>query len=162
MGWDVQLCAREFRNLLHWNVCSVFKSLLPFLAVTMESNWGKIWNPLFLPWSHALWDISNHFVLLNSQLLCHQDNVWLHGMANSFGVIMYSAVSQIEIMWIGSLGPHMFWGTRATNFSIYTTKMGGARLHIVRHWGQIQTGTMPKKLLCKPGLSYALCCCVVL
>ena len=79
-----------------------------------------------------------------------------------FGVIMYSAVSQIEIMWIGSLGPHMFWGTRATNFSIYTTKMGGARLHIVRHWGQIQTGTMPKKLLCKPGLSYALCCCVVL
>ena len=29
-------------------------------------------------------------------------------------------------MWIGSLGPRKFWGTRATNFSIYTTKMGGA------------------------------------
>ena len=29
-------------------------------------------------------------------------------------------------MWIGSLGPCMFWGTRATNFSIYTTKMEGA------------------------------------
>ena len=29
-------------------------------------------------------------------------------------------------MWIGSLGPRMFWGTRATNFSIYTTKMEGA------------------------------------
>ena len=29
-------------------------------------------------------------------------------------------------MWIGSPGPRMFWGTRATNFSIYTTKMEGA------------------------------------
>ena len=29
-------------------------------------------------------------------------------------------------MWIGSLGPRKFWGTRATNFSIYTTKMEGA------------------------------------
>ena len=29
-------------------------------------------------------------------------------------------------MWIGGLGPRMFWGTRATNFSIYTTKMEGA------------------------------------
>ena len=29
-------------------------------------------------------------------------------------------------MWIGGLGPRMFWGTRATNFSIYTTKMKGA------------------------------------
>ena len=29
-------------------------------------------------------------------------------------------------MWIGSLGLRMFWGTRATNFSIYTTKMEGA------------------------------------
>ena len=29
-------------------------------------------------------------------------------------------------MWIGSLGPRMFWGTRATNFSIYTTKMEGS------------------------------------
>ena len=29
-------------------------------------------------------------------------------------------------MWIGSLGPRMFSGTRATNFSIYTTKMEGA------------------------------------
>ena len=31
-----------------------------------------------------------------------------------------------ENVWIGSLGPRMFWGTRATNFSIYTTKMEGA------------------------------------
>ena len=31
-----------------------------------------------------------------------------------------------ETMWIGSLGPRMFWGTRATIFSIYTTKMEGA------------------------------------
>ena len=29
-------------------------------------------------------------------------------------------------MWIGSLGPRMFWGTRATNFSVYKTKMDGA------------------------------------
>ena len=28
-------------------------------------------------------------------------------------------------MWIGSLGPRMFWGTRATDFSIYTTTMEG-------------------------------------
>ena len=26
-------------------------------------------------------------------------------------------------MWIGSLGSRIFWGTRATNFAIYTTKM---------------------------------------
>ena len=31
-----------------------------------------------------------------------------------------------ETMWVGSLGHCMFWGTRATNFSIYTTKMEGA------------------------------------
>ena len=31
-----------------------------------------------------------------------------------------------ETMYIGSLGPRMFWGARATNFSIYTTKMEGA------------------------------------
>ena len=31
-----------------------------------------------------------------------------------------------ETMWIGSLGRRMFWGTRATNFSIYTTEMKGA------------------------------------
>ena len=29
-------------------------------------------------------------------------------------------------MCIGSVGPRTFWGTRATNFSIYTTKMEGA------------------------------------
>ena len=29
-------------------------------------------------------------------------------------------------MWIGSLGPRMFLGNRATNFAIYTTKMEGA------------------------------------
>ena len=34
-------------------------------------------------------------------------------------------------MWIGSLGPCMFWGTCATNFSIYTTKMEGARPKIL-------------------------------
>ena len=31
----------------------------------------------------------------------------------------------------GSLGPRMFWGTRATIFSIYTTKMEGAGLKIL-------------------------------
>jgi len=79
-------------------VCSVFKSLLPFLVVTMESNWGQIWNPLFMSWSHALWDISNHFVLLNSQSLCHQKNVWLHGTANSFSCDhVFSCVANRDI-----------------------------------------------------------------
>ena len=62
---------------------------------------------------------------------------------------------------IGSLGPRISWGTstRATNnFSIYTTKMERAGLrgqiqHQARHRGQIQTGTVPKKLSCKPGLN---------
>ena len=29
-------------------------------------------------------------------------------------------------MWIGSVGPHMFRGTRTTNFSVNMTKMEGA------------------------------------
>ena len=37
-------------------------------------------------------------------------------------------------MWIGNLGPRMFWGTRATNFSIYTTKMEGAGPIILSTW----------------------------
>ena len=30
-----------------------------------------------------------------------------------------------KTMWIGSLGSSMFWGTCATNFSIFMTKMEG-------------------------------------
>ena len=46
-------------------------------------------------------------------------------------------------MWIGSLGPRMFWGTRATNFSIYTTKMEGAGLKI------LGTGAKFKQVPCQ-------------
>ena len=46
-------------------------------------------------------------------------------------------------MWIGSLGPRMFWGTRATNFSIYTTKMEGAGPII------LSTGTKFKRVPCQ-------------
>ena len=45
-------------------------------------------------------------------------------------------------MWIGSLGPRMFWGTRATNFSIYTTKMEGAGPTI------LGTGAKSKRVPC--------------
>ena len=57
-------------------------------------------------------------------------------------------------MWIGSLGSPMFWGTCATNFSIFPMD-GGCRAENFRHRGQIKTGTMPKKL-CKPGLNLAI------
>ena len=56
-----------------------------------------------------------------------------------------------EIMWIGGLSPRMFWGTRATNFSIYTTKMKGAGPQILGTGAKIQTGTASKNLSCKPG-----------
>ena len=46
-------------------------------------------------------------------------------------------------MWIGSLGPRMFWGTRATNSSIYTTKMEGAGLKI------LGTGAKFKQVPCQ-------------
>ena len=46
-------------------------------------------------------------------------------------------------MWIGSLGPRKFWGTRATNFSIYTTKMEGAGPKI------LGTGTKFKQVPCQ-------------
>ena len=46
-------------------------------------------------------------------------------------------------MWIGSLGPRMFWGTRATNFSIYTTKMEGAGPEI------LGTGAKFKQVPCQ-------------
>ena len=46
-------------------------------------------------------------------------------------------------MWIGSLGPRMFWGTRATNFSIYTTKMEGAGPQI------LGTGAKFKQVPCQ-------------
>ena len=52
-----------------------------------------------------------------------------------------------ETMWIGSLGPRMFGGTRATNFSTLHNKNGGCRTKNFRHRGQIQTGTVPKKIL---------------
>ena len=35
-------------------------------------------------WSHALWDVNNHFVSSNSQLSCPHENVLLHGLTNSF------------------------------------------------------------------------------
>ena len=46
-------------------------------------------------------------------------------------------------MWIGSLGPCMFWGTRAMNFSIYTTKMEGAGPKI------LGTGAKFKRVPCQ-------------
>ena len=46
-------------------------------------------------------------------------------------------------MWGGSLGPPMFWGTRATNFSIYTTKMEGAGPKI------LGTGAKFKRVPCQ-------------
>ena len=45
-------------------------------------------------------------------------------------------------MWIGCLGPRMFWGTRAMNFSIYTTKMKGAGPQI------LGTGAKFKRVPC--------------
>ena len=47
-----------------------------------------------------------------------------------------------ETMWIGSLGPRMSWGTRASNFSIYTTKMERAGLQI------LGTGAKFKRVPC--------------
>ena len=46
-------------------------------------------------------------------------------------------------MWIGSLGPRMFWGTRATNVPIYTTKMEGAGPKI------LGTGVKIKQVPCQ-------------
>ena len=46
-------------------------------------------------------------------------------------------------MWIGSLGPRMFWGTHATYFSIYTTKMEGAGPKI------LGTGAKFKRVQCQ-------------
>ena len=46
-------------------------------------------------------------------------------------------------MWIGSLGPRMFWGTRATNFTIYTTKMKVAGPQI------LGTGAKFKRVPCQ-------------
>ena len=60
---------------------------------------------------------------------------------------------------MGSLGPRMFWGTRATNFSIYTTKMEGAEPKILGTGAKFKTGTVPKKLSCKPGLRFATARC---
>ena len=45
-----------------------------------------------------------------------------YGSLKNSGAIQTGA----ETMWMGTLGPRMFWGTRVTNFSIYTTKMEGA------------------------------------
>ena len=58
-----------------------------------------------------------------------------------------------EIMWIGSLGPRMFWGTRATNFSIYTTNMEGAGPKILGTGAKFKQVPCQKKLSCKPGFS---------
>ena len=46
-------------------------------------------------------------------------------------------------MWIGILGLRMFWGTRATNFFIYTTKMEGAGPKI------LGTGAKFKRVPCQ-------------
>ena len=48
-----------------------------------------------------------------------------------------------ETMWIGSLGPRMFWGTRATNFAIYMTKMESAGPKI------LGTGAKFKRVPCQ-------------
>jgi len=72
-----------------------------------------------------------------------------------FRVIMYSAVSQIETL---KPGLHENLGHLCHEFFHLHGKCGGCQASNFRHWGQIQTGTMPKKLSWKPGLSYALCC----
>ena len=46
-------------------------------------------------------------------------------------------------MWIGSLGPRMFWGTCAMNFAIYTTKLEGAGPKI------LGTGAKFKRVPCQ-------------
>ena len=61
-----------------------------------------------------------------------------------------------KTMWIGSLGPRMFWGTRATKFSIYTTKMEGAEPKILGTWAKFKQVPCQTKLLCKPGLGQSV------
>ena len=67
----------------------------------------------------------------------------------------YRAITGADTMWIGSLGPRMFWGIRAiraTNLIFHLhDKNGGCRAANFRHRAQIQTGTVPKKLSCKRG-----------
>ena len=48
-----------------------------------------------------------------------------------------------QLFWHGSLGTRLFWGTRATNFPIYTTKMKGAGPQI------LGTGAKFKQLPCQ-------------
>ena len=49
----------------------------------------------------------------------------------------------------------MFWGTRATNFSIYTTKMEGAGPKILGIGAKFKQVPCQKKLSCKPGFGFA-------
>ena len=56
-----------------------------------------------------------------------------------------------ETKWIGSLGPRMFWGTRATNFAIYMTKMEGAGPQILSTGAKFKRVLCQKRLSCKPG-----------
>ena len=65
-------------------------------------------------------------------LSCKWINSW-HECPKTYGA---------ETMWIGSLGPRMSWGTRATNFAIYTTKMERAGLQI------LGTGAKFKRVPC--------------
>ena len=48
----------------------------------------------------------------------------------------------------------MFWGTRATNFPIYTTKMEGAGPKILGTGAKFKQVPCQKKLSCKPGFNH--------
>ena len=54
-----------------------------------------------------------------------------------------------ETMWIVSLGPRMFWGTRATNFSIYTAKMEGAGPKILNTGANCKFKQVPCQKKCR-------------
>lgn len=51
----------------------------------MNSDWRQNWNPLFVSWSHALWDVCDQIVSSSPQLSCRKENIFLlRGMKNSF------------------------------------------------------------------------------
>ena len=55
-------------------------------------------------------------------------------------------------MWIGSLCPRMFWGTRATNCSIYTTKIEGAGPQILGNGAKFKR--VPCQKSCRVNRAY--------
>lgn len=120
-------------------------------------------------------------------LLCHQKNVWLHGMANSFSCDhVFSCVANrdwspvyMTAFWAWcpfefgpgawNLGPETLhfcrvngkiWGTCAMNFSIYTASVGGAGSQV------LGTGAKFRRVPCQKGcrinLAWVMPCVVVL